>query len=586
VVSFKVAEMGGEIPRRDARLLPDGAATLAWNTDLASGVLTGLAKPELVVDLTGIAGVVKAAYRFPGPVAGVDPDVWLPLPSPYSSVVRSPLADDTLHRLYWTNPGEGAFWSTYARIASGLPPYNLGFTTPSTTVGPTITASGGDTTVPLLERTYLYTFVDIYGLESAPSLPSAVVSGASDGIWTVSGLPTTAPVAPTGKTYPPVAKVRVYRTTTGTTAAATFFLVREYLIAFPPAGGSFVDVLDDVHAALALQLASTSWAPPVDDLDGLVALPGGMLVGFSGNTIHFCEPDRPHAWPAAYDLSVQYPIMGLGIWNSLLMVLTQGYPSQGSGNHPVNFTLTQLQVTEPCIARGSIVTDFGGVAYASQNGVIVLSSAGMQNTTEQLIAKRDWLTQFNARDIIACRHRNQYLALNGATGTGFVLDYTEERQGLVRLNTFLAATAIWNDPYNGDAYIMAGKRVYRWDSPTADRMIWRWRSKRFALPAAANLGACQMTLSDDVVTAAAQGYSAPPLNNGDPALSLPAGVACIFKLYANEGVLIHTQEIAEAQPLFRLPSGFKAYDYQFEIIARTPVARVELASTMRELAGV
>jgi hypothetical protein len=584
MASFAVTEMGGEIPRRDPQLLPDGAAAAAWNTDLAGGTLTGLAKPELVINLTGIAGTVKQAYRFPGPRVGIDPDVWLPLPSPYSSVVRSPMANDTLHRLYWTNPNDGAYWSTYARIGSGLPAYNLGFIAPSTTVPLTVTASGGDTTVPEIERSYLYTYVDIYGLESSPSLPSTVVAGQSDGVWVISGLPTTAPAQPAGKAYPPVQIVRVYRTTTGTTASATFYQVYEYLISTPPPGGTKVDSVGDPTATLNLQLESTDWASPPDGLDGIVALPGGMLVGFTDNTLHFCEPDRPHAWPAAYDLSVQYPIKGLGVWNSLLMVLTAGYPSQGSGNAPSSFTLTQLQVNEPCIARGSIVTDFGGVAYASQNGLCVLSSAGMDTTTAQLIAPRDWMTNYHAADIIACRHRNQYLALNTA-GTGFLIDTTEARQGLVHLNTFLNADAIWNDPYNGNVYVIAGKIVYRWDSATAARMLWRWRSKVYAMNAPTNLGACQMTLTADVVTAAAAGYSAPPLNNGDTTLSLPAGVACLFKLYA-EGQLVHTQQIAERAPRFRLPSGFKCYNWQFEIIARTPVLRVELASTMKELVQV
>lgn len=585
MVAFSVIEMGGEVPRRDPRLLPNGAAATAWNTDHASGKLDGLPKPELVVDLTNLPGPMKMAYRFPGPRVGIDPDIWLPLPSPYSSVVRSPLADDSLHRLYWTNPGEGAFWSTYARISVGLPPYNLGFIAPSTTVGPSATSTGGDTSVPEIERSYVYTYIDVYGLESSPSLPSTVVSGQSDGTWTVSGLPVVAPAMPLGKSYAPVSRVRVYRTTTGTTASATFFQVFEYSIGAPPAGGSFIDTVTDVNATLATQLASTSWAPPVDDLDGLTVLPGGMLVGFSDNTIHFCEPNRPHAWPAAYDLSGQYPIMGLGVWNGLLMVLTSGYPSQGSGTHPVNFSLRQIQVAEPCIARGSIVTDFSGVAYASQNGLVMLSSGGMRNTTEMLLTKQSWLTEFHAKSIIACRHRNQYLALNAA-GTGFLIDAAEDRMGLVRLNTFLAADAIWNDVYTGDAYIMAGKRVYRWDSPASPRMAWRWRSKKFTGPAATNLGACQMFLTEDVVTAAAQGYLPPPLSNGDTALSLPAGVACIFRLYVNDGQLIHTQTIAEARPLFRLPSGYKVTDYQFEIVSRTPVLRVELASTMKELTGV
>lgn len=104
MVSFVVKDFGGMIPRRDPRLLPDTMAESAINVDLAGGPLSGLPQPELVIDLTARATFpVRRAYRFPGPNPG-DPDAWLPLPSEFSSVCPSPLANDTLHRVYWTNP--------------------------------------------------------------------------------------------------------------------------------------------------------------------------------------------------------------------------------------------------------------------------------------------------------------------------------------------------------------------------------------------------------------------------------------------------------------------------------------------------
>jgi hypothetical protein len=42
----------------------------------------------------------------------------------------------------------------------------------------------------------------------------------------------------------------------------------------------------------------------------------------------------------------------------------------------------------------------------------------------------------------------------------------------------------------------------------------------------------------------------------------------------------------EPRTIFRLPSGLKAFNWQFEIVARVPVHSVELASTMRELKTV
>jgi hypothetical protein len=140
------SDFGGEIPLVDPRYLPQSAAAEAWNVDLTSGPLNGARIPVLIQDLTAF-GTVKRAYRLPGPNPAFDPDVWLPLPSPFSSAVRSPLANDTLHRVYWTSPGLGAFWNSYARVAAGNTggnaPYNLGVITPDPTNLITVGAAGG-----------------------------------------------------------------------------------------------------------------------------------------------------------------------------------------------------------------------------------------------------------------------------------------------------------------------------------------------------------------------------------------------------------------------------------------------------------
>lgn len=584
MVAWRVENMGGEIPKADPRLLPDNAAEQAWNVDLTSGPLDGLPAPVLVDEFDAVGPVVKRAFRWPDPDGG-DTVQWLSLPSPYSSVVLSPLADDTLKRIYWTNPPDsfapGAFWTTWDDLYLHNSPYDLGFVAPDPALVIGVAAAGGTApgTVPYVARSYLFTYVDKFGLESSPSQPSAVVEGATDGSWTVTGLPTTWPVDP-AHNYPPPARVRLYRTVSGQNTGATFYRVAEWLIGQVPA--SFVDATRDTDIVGSLPLESAGWAPPPDGLDGLTALPGGMLVGFTGNTIHFCEPDRPHAWPAAYDLAVQYQIRAFGVWQQSLVVLTEGYPSTGTGTSPANFTLSQVQVPEPCIARGSAVTDMLGVYYASQNGLVMLSYFGMQNQTLATMSKNIWLTSFKANSLIACRHRSQYLALT-EDGTGFIIDYSDQRLGIVRTNALDGASCVWNDVFTGDAYICADSKVYRWDDPGAGSLVWRWRSKKFSLPRPVNLGAAQITLDPSVL---APGAASGVLANGDASLVLPAGVNAIFRLLINDGQNVYETALTEERPRLRLPSGFLCFDWQFEIVSRVPVYRVELATTMAELQGV
>jgi hypothetical protein len=593
---WAIENFSGVLPRFDPMLLPPNAASEAWNCDMEDGDLNGFAQP---IPVHTFGASYQKAYRLPSPTAG-GADAWLGLPDPNSSVCRSPLADDTEHRVYWTVPGVGAFFSTYADILAGNPPYNLGFIAPDPAAVLTVTAAGGTTdgSVPEVARSYLFTFIDVNGLESSPSQASAVVDGASDGTWTISGLPTVAPSSPAGFRYPAVASVCLYRTVTGATTGAVFYRVIEWAVGSVPA--TYVDPALDATVVLNLTLATADYLPPPTGLDGLTAFPGGMLIGFTNNTLHFCQPDAPHAWPAGYDLSVQYDIMGLGIWQGSLMVITSGFPFSGSGSTPAAFTVSEIQVAEPCIARGSIIVDLSGVYYASQNGIMKLNYFGAANTTAKIMTRAEWLNTYASGQMQTCRHRNQYISIypdrNGVgsiidadAASTFLINEGQNGLGIVQLNAFEGVTDIWNDEYNGLTYLIAGTTVYQWDPVAAGTtdLLYRWTSKVFNLASPTNIGAARVTLTPDIAPAVARSYAPPATDNGDATLQLPAGTACLFRLYINGGIsdgrLVYQRALTAERTVFKLPSGYKCFDFQLQILARTPVRKIELAPTARML---
>ena len=99
---------------------------------------------------------------------------------------KSPVAQDTLGRFYYTGDGEPRM-STYAdAIASTSYPnawFVLGVTPPITPMA--ITVVGG--TAPAESRSYVYTFVTKYNEESGPS-PAFVKTGAPDGSWNITAM--------------------------------------------------------------------------------------------------------------------------------------------------------------------------------------------------------------------------------------------------------------------------------------------------------------------------------------------------------------------------------------------------------------
>ena len=576
------------VPLVDPRLLNDNMAQASVNCDLTSGMLHGLFAPVQVADFTATPGAVERAYLFLGPPTGSNPttydSIWIPFPHRFTSVVRSPLANDTLYRLYWTIPDTlTPFWSTYARLKAGLPAYSLGTIQPVTAL--TITGvSGGTTTVPEISRAYVYTWINQYGEESAPSPPSNVMDGPPDATWTVSGLPTTAPANPVGKNYPPVTGLVLYRTVTGQDTGTQYYEVTRF--AYPPGPPNpYNDSLPDTAIVGNLTLPSAGWGNPPDYLDGLTSMPGGMMVGWTGNTLHFCEPDRPHTWPSLYDQSVHYDIIAMAVWQQYLMVLTAGYPSTGSGNTPSNFILVQSQVPEPCVSRGSVVADLLAVYYASQNGLIQISGYGMSNQTAQLVDKERWQEVYQAATIICARHRNQYLAIRYGSDSAFVLDYSDPRLAFEDLTTFAGAVCVWNDEYYGDTYICANKKIYRWDDPSQPRVPFLWKSKRFFAPVPISLGAVQITLGPEIEIPPDPSALTPPLDSGCP--DLPAGINAVFRYFAGpDFTLIMERNLTSQQEIFRLPKGFRSFDHQCEVVSLVPVYSIQLGTTMTELRGV
>ena len=79
---------------------------------------------------------------------------------------------------------------------------------------------------------------------------------------------------------------------------------------------------------------------------------------------------------------------------------------------PENTTLTKNNTAEPGLSRLSIVSLPYGVLYASQNGLILLSSQGVTTPTEQIITKDEWEKRTtepypeNIADLIIAKHRN------------------------------------------------------------------------------------------------------------------------------------------------------------------------------------
>lgn len=428
-------------------------------------------------------------------------------------------------------------------------------------------------------RAYVYTWVTAFGEESAPS-PAVVQTGSQDGKWYVY---LTAPTA-TQSANRNLTKTRIYRTVTSASGLATYYLVVEQDIAIL----TFTDEVSDDTVTGNNQLESGGWVPPPTDLKGLIAMPNGILAGFRGNEVYFCEPYRPHAWPVSYIIQTEYDVVGLGVTGQSLAILTESQPYVATGSTPANMTASKMSAFEPCMSKGSIVSSPSGVFFVSPNGLITIGPGMIQNLTEKMFSRDKWQKTFPLSRTRAARlgtsgyyfwgyvrpgmfqedaFQTTAFETNDYTGayTGALIELGDARVAMTTLHDDLPVTNVTTDGWTGEILVQRGQDVYMVDvaSSTAAYSPFVWRSKVFQPNDKKNFQAMKIFFDQSVV---ADDYGT-------------------VRAYAN-GQQVFERPITMSGQLIRLPDGFRADFWQLEIESSTPVYSVEVATSAKELRSV
>jgi hypothetical protein len=475
---IKLSEFSGIAPRVGPALLEGNQAQIAKNVKLQSGELRAWKKETLVRPCSVLN--TKTIYKFNGPT-GVTP-VWLEWASDVD-VVPGPVADTSEFRLYFTSSAfapRKTNWLLATGNMLGVPPfpnnyYEMGV--PAPTLAPTLSASGG--AEPLETRAYVYTHVTEFGVvaeESAPS-PAGTVTCATSGATVVLTAFSTPPTGNYNFKYR-----RIYRTVTGA-ASVTYQFVAE----IPIAQTSYSDT--KTVAQLGSVLSSIFYTPPPAGLRGLIAMPNGILAGFVGNQVWFCEPYLPHAWPANYMLTVKDPIVGLGTFGNTLFVGTSSNPYLITGSTPGSMTQEMLPLVQPCASKRSIASDQYGVLYASPNGLVSLGLGTQDVVTTPLYTRDEWQL-VNPETMIGMIYNNQYFGFHtDDAGTRAIVLTRGDIPPLIEFE--FDAVAVHTDKTTGQIFGVsaANNSIYEIDSSEINQTTYEWQSKKFVLPNPMNFGA-------------------------------------------------------------------------------------------------
>lgn len=546
-MKIQLSTFKGMAPAIDAPALADNAAQSATNVDFSGGTLRPLLMPELVgtTQLTR-SGTTSSMFRY----SHNGSDYWLTwIGGVTANVCLSPMPNDTYGRIFWTTSTGKPQYSHFAALISSAPypavSYDLGLPKPGSFAAAADGVVTDNDPVMAETRAYVITYVEAIDgaptFEGPPSDPVMVTAYPGQHV-DLSGMPTT----PGGANL--IAYKNIYRTNTGTASTEYQFVATVELAATTYADIKTNDELGEV-------LPTENWTAPPADLRGLISLPSGSLAGFSGNTVHFSVPYLPFAWPAEYDIAVEFPIVAIAAFGNSILVLTQGNPFVINGTTPGSLTPEKLELGTACVsARG--VADFGDtIVYPSTRGLVAVGVQGIRSLTEGLVNQKIW-DAIHPATALAATHDTAYIAWTDNTQIIFDVstgDYSLQSIGWV-------PSCCWTNPVDGQTYLAKAESgndsLYRWGYGSAGTVVWK--SKKFRLPLPTNLAAARVI---------ADSYASP--------------LTC--KVYA-DGVLKHTQTVTSAMP-FRLPSGFRAREWELEITTTATVFEVALASTVTELAA-
>lgn len=598
--AIRIQPFAGSIPKLSASNLPDSASQNAEGVKLTSGELRswqGTTKQVGAYD--NIVASCKSLHR----LYGTNDKRWLSWAADVD-VVGSALADSTDFRIYYT--GESTPRKTnWALAISGSGPYPYDYLemgVPAPTGAPTLTPTSGTGTTET--RVYLNTFISTFGSVKEESAPSPVA--------TTSLAPVGGSVLLNGFASPPGGKYnithrRIYRTLLGT---SDYGFVAE----IPIATSSYTD--SAALASTAIFLQSMYWTPPPSGLKGIVAMPNGINAGFVDNQIWFSEPYYPHAYPSKYMMTVDYPVVGLGVFGSSLAVMTERIPYIITGSHPASMSQESIQMPEPCISKRSIVTDQMGVMYVSPNGIVGLGQGQHGLVSEFAYTRNEW-QQENPGYRFGKLYGRLYmlfdLSKTASSRTSIVFP-REANDGITSMA--FPAIAMHVDRKTGELFAASelDDKLYQLDSDATNYMPYSWKSKRYYIPQPVNYSCFQIDadyafMGDAVALQAArnaiydynQGLdmtlgSTGVLNkrqintlqiNGSNMLDVPLNVDIrnISAAIIADGVTMYSGSVTGFD-VIRLPAGFKSYNWEIILSGNTPIRRFAMATSVQELKQV
>lgn len=367
---------GGIVPRLAEHFLAANQATIAHDCKLRDGVLAPWREPCHFADAVPNARAMH--------LHGCCPVSW------QENVSIAELTPDW-SRFYITGRGCNGLEAVLMDSCCNLSYLPCGVPAP---LAPPVASADEQCSREADARAYIYTYVNDWLEESAPSPASNVVRVDDGSTVIVSGFA----IPPDGYG---VRWIYLYRASTGFRVADGKVQkpLTEYLfVAKIPVGAvQFIDNIRGAYLGAALETQYDRMPPK--PMTGITSVGDQVrLVGFYKNQIYFSEQFQPHNWPAKYDLTLDYNIVHILAQDQRLFVTTTGIPyiiDVSSCDDTKCTPVTSFEIPLPDIGchypHGAIMTHHG-LMYATPFGIVLIQPNGSWHImTARWFGETEWL---------------------------------------------------------------------------------------------------------------------------------------------------------------------------------------------------
>lgn len=314
------------------------------------------------------------------------------------------------------------------------------------------------------DRSWVYTFVSIFGEEGPPSEPSRLLAIDPTQQARLTNLDTSVSGVHN------IAAIRIYRTVTGD-GGTEFAFVDE--IEFGEDG--YVDIIDDEDTDETLP--SLTWFAPPDNLAGLITMPGEFMAGYYGKTVALSEPGYPHAWPDGYQVNLDEDVVCLMASGNTIIAVTTDFVYLIAASNPAAIYVEKIPSPQGAKSSAAKTVIGGAGFYASEDGLVSVQGRTAVVVTKDVISKEQWLA-YQPEDM-KFEVFDDYLFIIGPVAN-LLFKFSGQSSQFVKFSGTYAG--IYSDPATDSLYFIEGSNVTEWNAGDPREYVWTSGEKVITRP--------------------------------------------------------------------------------------------------------